>query len=233
MIQGALEGFDDKVMHPKLVMTAYHGANDVLIANAARLYIPDGAVVLDCTYAAGAFWRRTQTDRFTLIGSDILPVADVQADFRQLPYRDGCADVLVVDPPYVHSTTQPRAIHSSYANNETTPGLTVGDILELYRGGLAEAMRVLRPGGLCWVKCQDQVSASKQSWFVVDIYQSALALGFYGQDMFVLTVASPPGSGRGAKQQHARRNHSYLWVFAKGRMKDAGQTACAAPHGQA
>lgn len=210
--QLALDGFDGKVMHPRLVMTAYHGTNDALIASAARLYIPDRAVVLDCTYSAGRFWRQTDTSRFRLVGSDIRPVAGIQADMRRLPYRDHIADVVVIDPPYVHDVGV-RTVDTAYANRQTTPGFGYDDIIALYRDGMAEATRVLRPGGLCWVKCQDQVQDHRQRWAVVDLHAAAAGLGYEAQDMFILTVAAPPGAARSERQFHARRNHSYLWVF--------------------
>lgn len=213
--QLALDGMD-KLMHPAVVMTAHQGRNDAMIAAVARLYIPDGAVVIDATWGRGAFWSRTDTSRFRLTGCDIAaPGSPVRGDFRELPFASGCADVLVLDPPYVHSTTRPRAIHGTYRNLETTRGLTYRQIMDLYRDAISAGWRVLKPGGLCWVKCQDTVADHKQHWSVVNVHEIAATLGYEAQDLFVLVNPSPPGSRYAERQYHARRNHSYLWIFRK------------------
>jgi hypothetical protein len=205
-----------RVIAPALVMTAHHGRNDAMIANVARLYIPDGATVIDATWGKGNFWTRTDMSRFRLVGSDLSsPQAQIRADFRALPFADASADVLVLDPPYVARPEGGRFIDQRYRNSETTKGLTYARMLDLYRGGLREAHRVLRRGGTCWVKCQDQTENRCQRWAVLDIPAVATAIGMTPRDMFVLTSSTPPGGLRGEGQQQARRNHSYLWIFRK------------------
>jgi hypothetical protein len=211
--QLAFDG-NDRAFYPAVVMTAHHGRNDAMIASVARLYIPDGATVIDATWGHGNFWSRTETARFRLVGSDLLGAygAMLQADFRQLPIRERSADVVVLDPPYVHATTQARRIHSTYHNNETGIGAHCADIMQLYRLGMTEAFRVLRSGGTCWVKCQDAVEGRQQQWAVIEMHAMALELGYEPHDLFVLVSTHPPVRP-GQRQFHARRNHSYLWIF--------------------
>ena len=49
----------------------------------------------------------------------------------------------------------------------------------------------------------------------------ALELGFYPKDMFILTAKMRINSfgGRWNKQEHARKYHSYFWVFEKIKQK--------------
>jgi hypothetical protein len=207
-----------RAITPAVVMTAHHGRNDAMIASVARLYIADGATVLDCTWGKGNFWTRTDTSRFRLIGTDLAsPAAPVRADFRALPFADTSMDVVVFDPPYVHSVTQRRDISATYRNLETTPALTYAAIMDLYAAGMTEARRILRAGGTCWVKCQDTVENHGQRWSVVNVHAMGTALGFQPQDLFVLVAHNPPGGMSAERQYHARRNHSYLWIFAKRR----------------
>lgn len=205
-----------RVIAPAAVMSAHHGRNAGMIANVARLYIPDGAVVIDATWGRGNFWTRTDTSRFRLVGSDLASEhARILADFRSLPFRSESADVMVLDPPYILRPESGRFIDQRYRNSETTEGLTYEGILGLYRGGLAEAARVLRRGGTCWVKCQDTTENRCQRWAVLDIPAEASAAGLAAKDMFVLVNPTPPGGRRAERQHQARRNHSYLWIFRK------------------
>lgn len=210
----------ERSLHPSVVFTGHYGRNDGLIANVARLYIADGATVLDVSWGNGGFWRRCDTDRFRLIGSDLHALTGIQAraDYRQLPYRQAIADVVVIDPPYVPVTSKAdRVIHATYRNNVSGLGQHYSDILELYRGSMTEAMRVLRPGGTCWVKCQDLVNGKQQHWSIINIHALGAELGYRVDDLFVLINPQPPGAWRSERQYHARRNHSYLWIFRKRR----------------
>jgi hypothetical protein len=55
----------------------------------------------------------------------------------------------------------------------------------------------------------------QQYWSVVILHAMALELGYRAQDMFVLVNPQPPGRRTAERQYHARRNHSYLWIFRK------------------
>jgi hypothetical protein len=209
-----------RAFHPAVIMTAHHGRNDALIASVARLYIPDGATVIDATYGNGGFWHKTDTSRFKLITSDLLTPASFRADFRQLPLRARSADVVVLDPPYVPVTSKMnRVIHTTYRNDQVNLGEHYADVAALYRAGMTEASRVLRDGGTCWVKCQDMINGRQQHWAVINMHAMALELGYRAHDLFVLVNPQPPGARHAERQFHARRNHSYLWIFTKRRQR--------------
>jgi hypothetical protein len=217
---------------PPLIETVYHGTNASLVQHVARLYIPDGALVADVSYGKGNFWRKTDTTRFTLLASDLVTCPDRPYDFRQLPYASGSLDVVVCDPPYIHNPGIHRYDHQ-YQNRATTGGMSHDGILHLYQEGMQEARRVLKPSGSqLWVKCKDEVSSGQQCWSHLEIYQAAKALGFAARDLFILVSKSPLLGSRWSHQLHARKTHSYLWVFTLGRVKgtrltDARQRLCA------
>lgn len=195
------------------VYTAHKGVNAELIRNVCNLYVKDGDTVADVTYGKGAFWKSTDTDRFNLMASDILACKDAPYDLTDLPYADASLEHFVLDPPYMHTPSKPM-VDKRYRNSETTLAMYHGDIMaELYAGGMIEARRTLKNRGMLWVKCQDEIQSSKQVWSHIELYNMALAFGFYAKDMFVLLSNSQPPVQ--AKQQHARRNHSYLWIFEK------------------
>ena len=199
------------------VTTVTFTDNADLLATAAKLFLHDGMRVADVTYGKGIFWRKIDTSRFWFIGSDIRDVAgvQVQCDFRCLPYADACFDALVLDPPYLHSPPAhaPACRAASYANAETTGGLLHADIMRLYAEGMGEAARVLKPRGFLFVKCKDQVQQGKNRWAHTEIKDIAAGLGFTAVDMLILVPASRSSMGRWERQVHARKVHSYLWIF--------------------
>lgn len=201
------------------VVSVVRGNNADLIVEVARLYIPDGSLVRDVTWGKGAFWKGLDTARIKLVGSDVAPHigghGDVMlADFRDLPDLDGSADVVVLDPPYVHNPGKHQT-DSRYNNAATTSGMYHADIRQLYREGIAEAMRVLRPGGLVFVKGKDEIESGKQQWSQTELLMDATTLGFYGKDAFILVPTSRTSMRRWSTQKHARKVHSFLWVFEK------------------
>jgi hypothetical protein len=151
--------------------------------------------------------------RFTLIGSDIRPAdqapgISAQADFRRLPYAS--VDVVVLDPPDTHC--------GHYHNNHRygsalTAHMRHGGILELYRAGMAEALRVLRSRRALWVKCKDE-NDGKQYWTHTEIQNIALELGLRADDLFLLAPRPAP-TRKHQRQKHALKTHSYLWIFRK------------------
>jgi len=186
-----------------------------MIAAAASLYIADGAVVADVTWGKGLFWRKAGPGRFRLAGSDIsghgLP--RLRADFRQLPYADGSVDVVVLDPPYLtYGGSHESAARYGLSH---TRNMNHDGIMAMYRDGMTESRRVLRRGGQLWVKCKDQVGNHVQYWSHIELHATAAALGFSAKDLFVLVASGPVDYDRWPSQHHARKTHSFLWIFTR------------------
>lgn len=91
------------------------------------------------------------------------------------------------------------------------------ELVDLYKGALAESWRVLRPGGVLVMKCQDKVSSGKQYMMHCDIYTMAKETGFCPVDLFILLAKNRLIADWQRNQKHARKYHSYFWVFQKPR----------------
>jgi len=201
------------------------GTNADLIAAVTRLYLPDAAVVADVSYSLGRFWSKVDTSRFRLLASDLQPSVPgvIAADFRSLPYAPGSADVLVLDPPYIHAPGR-GMLATRYNGRGTDPLATYASIIDLYRDGMTEAARVLRDGGQCWVKCKDTLASERQRWSHITVHEIAVGLGMYARDLFMLVPPAPPvlTTGRWERQLHARKVGSWLWVFETGGYRRRG-----------
>ena len=207
------------VSNPPSVLSVVNGSNADLIEHIAPLYIPDNAVVRDVTWGKGAFWAKVDTSRFTVQGSDIADHIGghdgvIKADFTNLPDEDESADIVVLDPPYVH-TPGKHMTNARYNNEATTTGMYHRDIRELYKRGMSEAWRVTKYGGQLWVKGKDEVESGVQCWSHAELREDAESLGFYARDLFILVPKSRTSMNRWNKQLHARKVHSFLWVFDK------------------
>jgi len=88
--------------------------------------------------------------------------------------------------------------------------------MEGYERGMTEAARILKPEGTLWVKCADEIERSLQRRGHIEVFQIARGLGLIDEDFFVLMQEGPPVTN-GKRQQHARKNCSFLWVFRKPR----------------
>jgi hypothetical protein len=221
-----------------VIRSARVGVNAELFADAMRLHVKPGHKVADVTFGRGVFWKNIEPGTYELHASDIvIDAADHRGavtctdgvDCRDLPYTDASFDAVVLDPPYMEGLLRRKADHlagsgshaafrNAYSSGEAidSTGPRWHDaVVDLYMRAGAEALRVLRPGGKLLVKCQDEVSANTQRLTHVEIVTGYESMGFYCKDLFVLVRRNAPSVSRLIRQEHARKNHSYLLVFER------------------
>jgi hypothetical protein len=195
--------------------TSISGNNSDLMVKVAGLYFKDGDRIADVTFGNGVFWRKIDRSAFQFFPSDIITCPKTAFDFRDLPYPNDAFNVHVFDPPYKHNPARTSSAESSYRNFQTTGGMSHSAIIDLYRQGMREGLRILKDGGMMLVKCQDEIESGKQRLSHIEIWEIATQeLGMVVQDLFVLTPKTTPIIEY-RNQKHARKNHSYLWVFRK------------------
>jgi len=207
-----------------LVFTAHQGENAKVFPQVLCLYVPTGQIVADITYGKGTFWKHVPKSAYKLLATDLARGINC----RSLPYGDASIDCVVLDPPYMH--TPGGTAHDGHQNFEQYYKNNGADgagakkyheaVLDLYFQAGREAWRVLQPGGILIVKCQDEVCANRQRLTHVEIINDYVSVGYLIEDCFVLLRNNRPGVSRIIKQIHARKNHSYFLVFRKARSKD-------------
>lgn len=201
-----------------LVFSCAQASNEELFPELLKLYVAPKSVIADITYGRGVFWNRVDRKLYKVLATDIA----TGTDCRNLPYADASIDCVVFDPPYMHTPGGSAHVgHQNYEqyykNNGTTHATKKYHeaVLDLYFSAGGEVVRVLKPGGIFIVKCQDEVCANQQRLTHVELINRYAQLGFIAEDLFVLMRRNKPGVSRILKQAHARKNHSYFVVFWK------------------
>jgi len=198
------------------VYSTIEGNNAELIAKVCELYLGPDDMVADVTYGKGAFWKTVGEAQVTATDKYSLP-PDRQMDFAKLKYVDGQFTIVVFDPPYIHTPGEKYQNNATYNNSETHKDEGSMEkyhkaVVQRYRRGMCEAARVA--SRMVWVKCQDEVCSGYQWYTHIEVFNIAQSLGLYARDLFVLKQKGLP-TIQHKQQQHARKNHSYLWVFEK------------------
>jgi hypothetical protein len=182
--------------------------NGHLIADVAKLYIDPDAVVLDPTYGRGTWWTRFRPAH--LIAHDL----DLDGiDFTALPEADASMDVVAFDPPYKLNGTPTPAVDARYGVAGSYKRWQ--DRHALIRAGMDEAARVLRPGGVLLLKCQDQVCSGRMRWQTDEFSAHGAVLGLRKVDRFSMLGTTRPQPMKGRTQQHSHGQPSTLLVFER------------------
>ncbi len=188
--------------------------NAELIRDVAELWLSRSLRTLDPTYGKGTWWKEWRPH--ILRTHDI---ANDGVDFRNVPYNSISFDQVAFDPPYVsvggRETSGMKDMQRRYGMDRTPK--TPEGLQHLIDQGMKECVRVLRPGGVLIMKCQDYVASGKLfpgTFYTLEHAINVLELELV--DRFE-HIGNPRPQPLGRQQVHARRNLSTLFVFRKGK----------------
>ena len=221
--RGCMNNVTNTDEQPRELVKSISYDQSEIIRNILELYVPNKTIDCDPTYCIGSFYKNTgiTAPRFKF---DIKPQLDdvVQADCRNLPIEDKSLDCIMFDPPFL--ATKGVSLEKNDANNRINKWYGVYDnekeLHRMYVDSMAEFYRILRNDGILIFKCQDKTSGRKQYYSHIFIQNEAVKLGFYPEDLFILLAKQRiVADWQAANQKHARKYHSYFWVFRKCRSK--------------
>ena len=203
---------------PKLVKSTSYDQEEI-IEDILRLHSESGVIDLDPTYSKGVFYKGDiQAPQYKFDVNPVIPGVE-KACATSLPLPDECVSTIMFDPPFL-ATKGPSLVSDGKDNNIINKRFGVFPTEQLlhdfYQNALKEMFRVCKHGGILIFKCQDKVSARKQYFSHCYVYEQARLAGWYAKDMFVLVAKTRIVADWQKKhQQHARKFHSYFWVFKK------------------
>lgn len=184
---------------------------DLIRACISLGYINAGESVLDPTYGKGTWWKGTHIEEMCEFTKHDLKLDGV--DFRRLPHDNGTFDVAVFDPPYVavggRNTSTIGDFNEAYGLDHVPR--TVEGLHQLMVDGLHELWHVLKPKGIVLFKCMNYVSGGKYRAQGYDAL-NAVTPRFRLRDEFI-HLRKPGPQPEHARQLHARRNYSHLFVL--------------------
>lgn len=189
-----------------------------IIANILKLHVPQGYIDCDPTYSKGNFYKgKVQEPKYKF---DIAPQTEdtIEADARNLPLPNKSINCIMFDPPFLATKGKSLEINndSKIINKRFGVYPTEQELHLFYVDAMWEFYRVLKNEGILIFKCQDKVSSGKQYFSHVFVHNVAAEIGFYPKDLFVLLAKNRiVADWQRKNQKHARKFHSYFWVFEK------------------
>jgi rRNA large subunit m3Psi methyltransferase RlmH len=141
--------------------------------------------------------------------------------FQKLPLDDNSIGSIVFDPPFVISPKTCKSITdnkkgSCLIHKRFASFYPVSELYYNYYWWIKEAYRTLKDNGLLIVKCMSTVSGGYQHNSEEFVFMTAMNMGFYCKDKYILQSKSRlVSSAKYKKQQHARKYTSVFYVFQK------------------
>ena len=192
------------------MITTISYEQDDILNGIIELYCT-GGFECDLTYSAGNFYDHIPQPKYKF---DLEPQAEgvLQADSRNVPLPDHSVQSVVFDPPFVAGWSTGKGA-SSIIRTWYSSYRTIAELWAFYHDTMIECKRILVDKGFLVFKCQDTVQDHKNYFSHIKIMNDALKIGFYPKDMFVLLAKQRMPRVNQTKQEHARKFHSYFWVF--------------------
>ena len=195
-----------------------------IINSILKLHANTDQIDIDPTYSKGCFYK-SGVVKEPIFKYDLNPLKeDVnRSDSSSLPFEDNSVNTIIFDPPFVISgksyvksnrgTCVMQKKYSCYFSFE--------ELKSHYADSLKEFYRILKPNGITIFKIQNTISSGKQHFSHFYAIKSAVNIGFYPIDEFILPMKNKITSfgGRWNIQRHAMKYHSFFLVFKKTRCK--------------
>ena len=184
-----------------------------IIRDILYLHCDSKPIECDPTYSIGNFYKNGLTKpkyRF-----DLKPQVPnvVKSCSTNLPLENDSITTMMFDPPFMfgkHGKTDENIMNKRFSMYDKWQ-----DLEWHYKNSLLEFARVLKTKGILIFKCQDYTD-SKTTLTHTYVHKWAEEVGFYAKDLFIL-LSKGAIANKSLQQRHARKYHSYYFVFERGK----------------
>ncbi len=182
-----------------------------ILRNIIHLYVPQVKFQVDATYGYGIFYKTIPAPEYKF---DVEPKKNgvTKCDCRHMPLENNSVHSVMFDPPFVltdHKNSEHYLMQKRYSGFKL-----ISELREMYNSSIQEFARVLKPGGVLVIKCQDMTHGKKNYFIHNEIISMTAAANFMELDLFIL-LSNNRFSGRIKQQRTARKHHCYFMVFRK------------------
>jgi len=202
----------------KIISTISYDEQEI-IKDILFLHSNNNYIDCDPTYSIGNFYKKELVSPKYKFDKTPQCSVVIEATSDKLPLPSKSVKTIMFDPPFVISgqNYNDSKKGSGIISKRFTAFKDFDELKTMYSNSLKEFYRILCLDGIVIFKCQDVVSGGLNLFSHCWIMYEAIKHGFYPKDLFILLAKNRITDGR--KQQHARKFHSYFWVFKKTKCK--------------
>jgi len=178
-----------------------------------QLYLNGENFDLDPCYSTGKFYEDLERP---MIKMDKTPQADevLQNDLMNgIDLKDSSIKSIVFDPPFMFEIRNRENLNLMKQRFSMFHG-GFEELEKMYKKALSEFYRILVKGGIVAFKCQDYTD-SRTTLTHCFVHNWALEQGFKVEDLFIMVFNGGRVWNSNLQQRHARKYHSYWFVFKK------------------
>ena len=202
------------ITKPSVVIKTVSENQDEILHNILRLYVKKSTFDCDFTYSVGNFYISLNKPLFKF---DINPqLEDVRPLDEAHDISPNSLHSVVVDLPFIVNVNNNGKFKSKIAKRFDY-FKSEKELYEANNRMIELAYSKLKIGGFLIMKTMDVCGPSKQLWINNYVQNKAAECGFILEDIFILVSQTKYLFTSGLRQRHARKYHSYFFVFRKGK----------------